>query len=171
MTSFLDRYLGHNERVAIDETYWVDLRPLPKGELSLCQSKLTKMRMHFDRRAGESQTEGDVDFAAFQEELVCRSVVDWNLDGPNGVLPHADLELTRRSYRQLPGAIADLLFERANALNAPPGGQEQARFPAGGSGAPEDTSALSSSSTAGGLPDGEDALGEPGVVTAGPWPA
>lgn len=158
MTSFLTKYLGHNERVEIDEHYWVDLRPLTKGDLVACQAKLTKMRMKFDRTARESQTEGDVDFAAYQEELVVRSIVDWNLDGPDGILPHGDYEQTRRSYRMLPGKVADLLSEHAGKLNESLEGSDKARFHDGVPGTSEGTTEPASAPSLVGVPAGETAL-------------
>lgn len=136
MTDFLSSRFGQPERIDLGDDYFVEVCKLAKGDHAACHNRLTKMRLEAHDGASPTST-GEVDFAGYQEELVVRSIRDWNLDGPNGPLPLHPIEARRASYRQLPTYVADQLFEVCERLNRAPSKDDEARFREAGVGGAE----------------------------------
>lgn len=165
MTDFLSRHFGAPVRIDLGDDYWVEVKPLNKGDIAACQAKLTRMRIAFDPDAGTPSPSGDMDIAGYQEEVVCRSIVAWNLDGPDGPLPTSPLDAMRASYRLLPNAVADEIYATCDRLNAPPSKAEEVRFRESGERGPEGPAAPRATTGAAGTAGREDSLAVAGVAT------
>lgn len=133
---FLESRLGATTRIELGGDYWVEVRPLNKGDISACQARLQQLsfKMDFDSSDQRRVASGALNVDAYQEEVVCRSLVGWNLDDENGILPYDTLEKARASYRRLPNDVADQLFRVCDELNAPPSKEEERSFRDGGDG-------------------------------------
>lgn len=163
MSDFLSKHLGAPTRINLGarddgDDYYVDVRRLDKGDLAACAAKLQRINVDVDFDSQRRKGRGEMNYEAFQEEIVSRSIIEWNLDGPEGPLPYKPLEEARKSYRRLPAFVADQIFDVVNSLNAPPSSDEAKNFRDADSGAGE-----GSETTVGGTgpdSDGDDNVGE-----------
>lgn len=112
MPGFLSQYTDI-ERIDLGGGYWVDIKKyLTSADASAAQRALTRPKVRSKIGEKSSELEGDTDIAAYHEEMVLRSVVEWNLDDENGkVLP-----MNRETYRKLPQAVVNKLVQRIGEL-------------------------------------------------------
>lgn len=153
---FLTKHLGQRVEIDLGDGYFVKIKPLSKGDLAACQERLQKWQVRVN--SGAADPHGEIDFSAYQEEMVVRSLVEWNIDGPRGKLPVAPLDAARQSYRQLPALVADQIFTECDKLNAPPAASEGARFRDAGEGGAEGAADPEATGGVGGVLDGEPTL-------------
>jgi hypothetical protein len=123
-----------------DNKWWAKVRKhLRRGDFKAAQVALISPEMRFvDDDKGESKqdTRGRVDTGSYQNELVARALVEWNLTDEEGVLlPLAPDEMKRVSVDLLPEPV----FEKI--LNAIEGAAKKKKdegaedtFPKNGSG-------------------------------------
>lgn len=166
MTDFLSSRLGSNVRVDLGDNYYCELRPLTKGDLAECQRKLSRLNVSFDENSRSARPSGELNVQAYQEEMVCRSIVSWNIDDARGVLPHANPDQCRAAYRRLPAAVADQIFEECDKLNAPPSKEEEARFRGTGDGGIEESEAPGATTGNGRVPDGKRVVEGAGALSS-----
>jgi hypothetical protein len=156
VADFLTRRLGQPIRINLteegdDEEYFVVLRPMTKGDLNACQDSLARMSMTISAN-GNAVPSGDVHMSAYDEELVCRSIIEWNLDGPGGVMPYGTdrdgrpTPQCRASYRALPAETADKILDECRKLNKLPTGKEDLPVRDDGTSEPERSESLSATS-------------------------
>lgn len=153
---FLSKHLGNHLTLDLGDGYFVKVKPLGKGDIAACQSKLSTWEITLKDQQPDPRS--NLDFSAYQEELVARSLVEWNIDGPKGILPIAPLEKARESYRMLPASVADEIFQACDKLNAPPNAAEEARFRGVGEGPSSGSEASPSAPGDGAVHDGEGAV-------------
>ena len=134
MPSFLGLY-AKTEKVLLDDAgeWWVEVKQcLPKADYDAANRAMGTNELRVSR-AGDSRTA--FDFTAYQEELVARSIVTWNLtDDAEAILPFTPLEACRASLQLLPQSAFATLYEKINELNSPRGAKDGASFRGGANG-------------------------------------
>lgn len=131
---FLSRYDG-TVRVQLDDEFWVDVKVmLSKGDHDAAERRLMQMTTTLDQN-GKTVSTVTPDSVAYQEEMVVRSLVSWNLtDERDAILPIAPVDAARRSLRRLPTFVSQAIYEKVAALNAAPPKGEIAGFREDGGG-------------------------------------
>lgn len=142
MPGFLSHYDG-TERIDLGDGYWVDVKKcLSHTELQFAQAMMGAGRQNVDLSGRQFAT---IDMNAFETELIVQSLVDWNIDDPDGTIWPLDAGHDRRrpgdlnpypqgcprrqSVARLPAPVTAVIFARCNELNGPLSKTEQARFP------------------------------------------
>ena len=123
MAGFLSLY-NKSERVEIvgvpdtkDGTFWVDVKvSITKSDYDAAQRRLMSNKLNMT--GGQSSVDGDLDIPGFEEEMLVKSIVSWNLTDDSGnILPTAPEALLRRAVLSLPAAVTAQIYERVNDLN------------------------------------------------------
>lgn len=162
MPGFLDD-LGYSgtTKINVGKDYWVEVKNcLTEEELGFVQDLLGgKQRVD----VGQQRQFAEMNVTASHREALVNAIVDWNITDKAGEKwpllpaerqpgkPFPENSARRFSVARLPGAVATLVYEKVDALNALRTGQEAAQFP----GEP-----------VGGGPDGGDGPGSPSEVPA-----
>lgn len=120
MPGFLSDYAATTTITFGDEgQWWVKVRQhLRRGDFRAAQTALVRPIMSFTGTDSDTkaETHGDVDHVGYQNELVVRGVVDWNLTDENGVLLPLAPEAARR---QSVDALPEEVFEKIVAVLQP----------------------------------------------------
>jgi hypothetical protein len=131
MSGFLSAYEG-TYRITIphpDREYWVELRKhLQHGATEKSAAALQSVSVV----DGKPQMRPDV--WRSRTEMVCASIVNWNLDDPNGTVWPINIQ----SVRRLPEAVFDQIHDAIEESNKPLTPAERAQFPDEGSGGDQD---------------------------------
>jgi hypothetical protein len=123
MSGFLSLY-NKAERVNLtgvpeteDGTWWVDVKvSITKSDYDAAQRRL--MRNKLNLSGGKSSLDGDLDIPGFEEEMLVRSIVGWNLTDDSGTtLPLSPEPLLRKAIMSLPSSVVSQIYERVNDLN------------------------------------------------------
>lgn len=145
MPGFLSQYeavvtVNLDEGAAADApnpTWWATIRRyLGRGDFKAAQAALIMPEMRVATGNDEGETRGKVDTGAYQNELVIRALVDWNLtDGEGVALPLSPPEARRASVDLLPeGAFEKMLaaIDGAARKKAEEAKKESEQFREGG---------------------------------------
>lgn len=140
MPGFLED-LGYDGTTTIDlgKGYWVTVKNcLTEEEIGFVKDLLGgKQRVD----VGGQKQFADVNVTASHAETLVMAITDWNISDPDGTKwpllpeqrqpgkPFPAGSLRRVSVARLPGAVANLIYEKVDALNALRTGQEAAQFP------------------------------------------
>ncbi len=134
MAGFLSLY-NKSERVNLvnvpetdDGAFWVDVKvSINKADYDAAQRRL--MRNKLNMSGNKSTLDGDLDIPGFEEEMLVRSIVGWNLTDDNGSsLPLVPEPALRKAIMSLPASVIAQVYERVNELNARRGEVETASF-------------------------------------------
>lgn len=130
MSGFLSLF-NTPERIEVAEGYWIDVKTsLTAEDHEYAQRALLgKVTMG---STGKLQSEPDT--IAYQNELVARSVVDWNLTDESGVLLPLDPDEAKcESIKRLPQSVFSMIFDRVNEESGPRSKEDEVNFRADGS--------------------------------------
>ncbi len=117
MPGFLSEY-STITKVELGGGWWVRVRKfLSRGDFKAAQAKLITPTMKYTEQE-QAETTGSVDTGGYQNELVARAIVEWNLTDENDqpipigtVHPDNGPDLTRyRAVNVLPGEVFDKLL-------------------------------------------------------------
>lgn len=132
---FLSHYSGA-QRIELGDGYWVDVKKcLTVAEKQRAESALTSNPVVDMNGNGTAK----VDMPGFHNEMMCASIVAWNLDDDDGtVWPLAPDRTKRANIARLPAPVFDVIWRVINELNGPQPKDERVRFPVNGVGGDPD---------------------------------
>ena len=145
---FLSAYAG-TRRVDVGGGYWIEVKEcLTAIEKHRAEKALASPMLDMNGNGSAA-----LDSPAFRTEMMCASIVGWNLDEDDGtVWLLAPDRAKRANIARLPASVFDTVYQVVDELNAPQSAAERSRFPAAG---------------VGGDPDGDGRPGEPEDVQPG----
>lgn len=144
LPGFLDASgYGGTTRIPLGGGYWCDV----KNSLSVAEKAFVDDCMGAKQKvdvAGQRQF-AELDISASRREMVIQSLVDWNVDDPDGTVwpldagakfagrgnanPYPPGCPRRQSVERLPGPVFDVIWAKCDELDAPRSGREAADFP------------------------------------------
>jgi hypothetical protein len=128
MAGFLSLF-NEPERIIVAKGFWIDIKTsLTAEDYEAAQRALLgKMSMSGNNLTAEPDT------IAYQNELVYRAIVDWNLTDEEGNdLPLTPAKLKHNSISRLPQAVFIDIYERINEASKPRSGEDEIQFRDGG---------------------------------------
>lgn len=157
---FLSHYAGV-QRIELDGGYWIDVKKcLTVTEKQRAESALAANPVMDMSGRGSAK----LDITAFNNEMVCASVIGWNLDEEDGTAWElAPDRVKRANIARLPAPVFDTVWRIVNELNGPQSKDDRIRFPVNGVGRDQDGD--------GGAADAGDVRpGAAALAEAGPAP-
>jgi hypothetical protein len=125
MAGFLSLF-NTPERVEVANGYWVELKTSLTTEDYEAAQRVLLGKMSLVA-GGELRSEPDT--IAYQQEIVARAIVNWNLTDEHGHdLPLAPEEAKLASIRRLPQSVFLALYEKASDSTAPRSSEEELKF-------------------------------------------
>jgi hypothetical protein len=124
MAGFLSLF-NEPERLIVAKGFWIDIKTsLTAQDYEAAQRALLgKMSMSGNNLTAEPDT------IAYQNELVYRSIVSWNLTDEEGNdLPLEPAKLKHISIGRLPQAVFIDIYERINESSKPRSGEDEIQF-------------------------------------------
>lgn len=108
--SDLDPTIENYDATAGKPVWWVKVRKcLSNGEMDYCKDALSRL---IDGKAAP-------DMAAYQQEMVVASIVEWNLtDEQDQVIPLAPAQWKHQAVRKLPERVFSRIYQKVNDLNS-----------------------------------------------------
>lgn len=132
---FLSHYTGV-QRIELDHDYWVDVKQClsvvekQRAETALASNPVMDMN---------GRGSAKLDITAFSNEMVCASVVGWNIDEDDGTVWALAPDRTKRAnIARLPAPVFDTIWKTVNELNGPQSKDEKVRFHDDGVGRDQD---------------------------------
>jgi len=129
MAGFLSLF-NTPERIEVADGFWIDVKStLSTEDYEYAQRALLgKMTM-----IGGGELRSEPDTIRYQQELVSRSIVAWNLTDEDGkVLPHATEEEKMESIRRIPQSVFVLVFQKVSDDTKPRSSDEELKFRSSG---------------------------------------
>lgn len=123
---FLSAYSG-TRKIDLGDGYWVEIKE--------CLSIVEKQRADKALSSGpvfdqSGRGSAQMDLPAYQNEMLCHSIVAWNLDEDDRTIwPLTPEPVKRKNIARLPGPVFDQIVAVVDELNGPKPAKERAQFP------------------------------------------
>ena len=132
---FLSHYSGI-QRIELGNDYWIDIKNcLTVMEKQRAESALASNPVMDMNGRGSAK----LDITAFSNEMVCASIVAWNLDNEDGTAWELAPDRAKRAnIARLPAPVFDTVWKAVNELNGPQSKDDKVRFPVNGVGRDQD---------------------------------
>jgi hypothetical protein len=127
MSGFLSAYEG-TERIDLGSGYWADVKLcLSTEEYGAVEGQMGGGKQRVELGARQFM---QMDIRGARVEMVVRSLVDWNLDDPDGTVWDLTAEKNRRAnVNRLPAPVFDQIWKKCDELNGKRTPAETATFP------------------------------------------